>query len=286
MTDKRYVVLYHGNCYDGFGAALAAWLNFRDYASYVEVFHGKPLDVASLVGKEVYFVDFCPPKKDLLAVCALAKTVAVIDHHKSVEGDLEDMEHPYNFSIHLDTSHSGAYLTYVYLNDDKGRLPVPDLFLYIEDRDLWRWELPNSREVSTALASIPKTFESWSKYLHRVGDLAEAGKHMLTYQQSLLKQMSVQAVPGSDILPSGDRMDFLVVNASVLFSDVCNYLLENNHGVNAVLYYFDRADGRRQWGSRARPGMDMIPLAGKYGGGGHHTAAGWTSNIGWLPKAD
>ncbi len=27
-----------------------------------------------------------------------------------------------------------------------------ELFRYIQDRDLWRWELPNSREISTALA--------------------------------------------------------------------------------------------------------------------------------------
>ena len=36
------LVLYHDNCRDGFGAALAAWCRFGDTADYQSVQYGRP----------------------------------------------------------------------------------------------------------------------------------------------------------------------------------------------------------------------------------------------------
>mgnify|MGYP006156493999 CR=1 FL=1 len=40
-TDPNPLVIYHGKCPDGFGAALAAWLYFEGQGEYLGVSHGK-----------------------------------------------------------------------------------------------------------------------------------------------------------------------------------------------------------------------------------------------------
>ncbi|MFI5305659.1 MAG: phosphoesterase, partial [Nitrospiria bacterium] len=40
-------------------------------------------------------------------------------------------------------------------------LPVPKMILYIQDKDLWKWKLPMSREVSAALHAESYDFRKW-----------------------------------------------------------------------------------------------------------------------------
>ena len=59
---------------------------------------------------------------------------------------------------HFDLERSGVTIAWEYwgsgFSTNEGEL----LARYIEDRDLWRWKLPDSREVSAALDSHPKRF--------------------------------------------------------------------------------------------------------------------------------
>ena len=81
--DEDIVVIYHGNCSDGFGAAWAAWKKFGDSAQYFAVKHNSsPPD--GLVGKEVYLVDFVYSEKETEKIIKENKTVTAIDHHISV----------------------------------------------------------------------------------------------------------------------------------------------------------------------------------------------------------
>ena len=50
--------------------------------------------------------------------------------------------------------------------------PFPGMDPYLEDRDLWRWKLPASRQVSAAIASYPFDFEVWN---HLAGGLEGEG---------------------------------------------------------------------------------------------------------------
>ena len=45
-TDPNPLVIYHGKCPDGFGAALAAWLYFEGQGEYLGVSHGKVTSLA------------------------------------------------------------------------------------------------------------------------------------------------------------------------------------------------------------------------------------------------
>jgi len=54
---NKTFVLYHSPCYDGFGAAYAAWRSLGDTAEYIPVSHGNPPpDLPK--GSHVYIIDF------------------------------------------------------------------------------------------------------------------------------------------------------------------------------------------------------------------------------------
>ena len=54
---KDIIVIYHGECSDGFGGAWAAWKKFGETVDYIGAHHGDEPPVG-LVGKEIYFIDF------------------------------------------------------------------------------------------------------------------------------------------------------------------------------------------------------------------------------------
>lgn len=264
----RPLVLYHDNCPDGFGARLAAWLHLGDGAEYRGVNYGQaPPSADDVMGRDVLILDFSYPRDVLEGLLHVVtegnRRLRLFDHHKTAEADLA------GFSwATFDMQRSGAGITWDVLHEGQPRPPLID---YIEDRDLWRWALPESREISVALWSLPRTVEVWREYLWDVEPLERDGMAILRYQQSLVRQMATQAV-WREI--GGHRVP--VVNASVCFSEMGEYLCEQHPEAPFAAYYFDRADGRRQWGSRSRGGFDCSAVAKALGGGGHPGAAGWT----------
>src|SRR3546814_134573 len=79
-VSKDILVLYHGNCTDGFGAAWAAWKKLKDNAEYI----GVKLDVTpeeDFVDKEIYMLDFVYDEEYLKDLIDNNKKVVAIDHH-------------------------------------------------------------------------------------------------------------------------------------------------------------------------------------------------------------
>lgn len=77
--------IYHGNCDDGFGAAWAIWKRWPDI-EFVAGRYGDKLPDAR--GKRVLFVDFSAKRADLDAMAQNAKSIVILDHHKTAEADL------------------------------------------------------------------------------------------------------------------------------------------------------------------------------------------------------
>ena len=137
---KDIVILYHAECPDGFGAAWAAHKKFGDKAEYIGVSHDEPVP-SGLEGKEVYFVDFSYSEEIIKHLIKTNKRVTTIDHHFTREAATK-MTQDYSYS----TNNSGSVLTWRYFHKDK---PVPKLLEYVEDRDLFKFALPDSRATCT-----------------------------------------------------------------------------------------------------------------------------------------
>jgi hypothetical protein len=253
------VVLYHANCPDGFGGAWSVWQSRGDAAIYLPVSHGEPPPDLP-VDASVLMVDIAYPREAALALRDRVRELVILDHHKSAQEELGDLDF-----ARFDMDRSGAMLGWCYMHPDQ---EPPPLIRYVQDRDLWRFELPNSREISAALASYPMDFAVWSSL--DADDLAREGTAILRF-----RNQTVEAIVGfarwGEI--GGHRVP--IVNATAHWSDVGEAMLNKYPAAPFVGAYFEDADGVRRWSLRSRPDFDVSEVAKKLGGGGHRQASGF-----------
>ncbi|KAK2969823.1 hypothetical protein RJ640_023552 [Escallonia rubra] len=101
------------------------------------------------------------------------RSVVVLDHHKTALETLEPVAAASNVDLVIDMGRSGATIAYDYfmkklLNDsvdgggDTARIfeRVRPLFDYVEDGDLWRWRLDNSKAFSSGLKDLNIEFNA------------------------------------------------------------------------------------------------------------------------------
>jgi oligoribonuclease NrnB/cAMP/cGMP phosphodiesterase (DHH superfamily) len=272
----RTWIFFHANCLDGFGAAFAAWKKFGyGGATYRACSYDEgedPFDMCE-TGDEVFVLDFSF-KRDVLLRQKERLKVTVIDHHKTAEEDLRDLD----FCI-FDMTQSGAVLAWKHFHPDT---KVPKLLRHIQDRDLWKFEMFETKEITTALRSLSWAFDVWEKHMHDTSGLSELG--------------TVQcAVVGEEVRSIAQRSGWLSVkghrvpaaNSPIHQSEIGHALLtEFPEAPFAVVYFdFEKADGdSRQWvrtySLRAESGFDVGEIAKAFGGGGHRNAAGFTVKLG------
>lgn len=256
------LVIYHASCADGF---CAAWVASRALigAEFHPANYGEtPPDVK---GRGVYILDFSYKRPVMDKILEDADYLIVCDHHKTAAAELAGFGTP--ASVIFDMNKSGGRLTWEHFHPGE---PSPWLVDYTEDRDLWRWKLEESREVSAAIASLPWTFEEWDR-LHESASptiLAGDGAAILRYQQ---QQVESQAKHAVEIELDGHKV--LIVNATLLISEIAGKLAE---GRPFGATWFQRSDGKKVWSLRSRDGgVDVSEVAKRRGGGGHRNAAGF-----------
>lgn len=275
---SKPLVLFHASCADGFCAAWAAWRVFAGECECVPVNYGQePPDVC---GRKVYILDFSYKRPVMMQIFSQAHSVCVLDHHGTAQTDLtfpscteqEMKTGEGRIFIRFDLQKSGGRLAWEYFFPDVSASWLVD---YTEDRDLWKWQLPHSREVSAALASLPHEFPTWNDLHERFNpatdvtqSLAQQGTAILRYQQ---QQVDSQCKNAVEIEMDGHKV--LSVNATMLISEIAGKLAE---GRPFGATWFERSDGKRVWSLRSRDGgVDVSEIAKKHGGGGHRNAAGF-----------
>ncbi|MBX3236071.1 MAG: phosphohydrolase [Nitrospiraceae bacterium] len=249
------LILYHAECADGFGAAWAIWRRYPE-ARFQPVKHGEP-PPADLGGERVVIVDFSYTRPTLEAMAKEADALIVLDHHITAEQALADL--PF---AHFDLSKSGALLAWEWAHDE----PAPWLLRYVQDKDLWHWALPHSREISAALASHPFDFELWSRFEQH--ELEREGRAILRYENELVTKLASHVMMvrfEGELVPS--------VQSAVLTSQIGERLSAQHP---FCLIWHDR-NGRRYYSMRSREdGTDVGGIAASFGGGGHTHAAGFS----------
>ena len=255
FPDPPTLVLYHAECADGFGAAWAIWKRYPA-SRFLAVKHGEP-PPPDLAGQRIVIVDFSYPRPVLERLAKEATSLLVLDHHITAEQALSDLPYAY-----FDQTRSGAVLAWQWAHD----APVPWLLQYIQDKDLWQWALPDSREISAALASHPFDFTLWDSFQQQ--DLEREGRAILRYENELVTKLTTHAVlmtfEGA-VVPS--------VQSAILTSQIGERL---SSAYPFCLIWHDR-NGRRYYSMRSREdGTDVGAIASSFGGGGHTHAAGFS----------
>lgn len=265
---KNIVVLYHANCSDGFSAAWAAWKKFKNRASYVPI-EPSPPPPKGLKGKEVYLVDVSYPKVVLQKLLETNESLVVIDHHLSNQKDIKVVpQHTFNLK------NSAAVLSWKYFHPKK---PVPKLLRYVEDRDIWKFKLPSTKEINSRLDLEKLTFTRWTRLAKLLEvattrkKYAQEGKIILRYNRMLTDQLVSRA---NDVIFESFKTK--AVNSPVLRSEIGNVLSKKFGPVGIV---WRESKGKIRVSLRSNGKVDVSKLAAKYGGGGHKAAAAFTLNL-------
>lgn len=262
---SRPLCIYHGGCDDGFGAA---WVVYRELRGEVDFHYGiYQAEPPDCTGREVLIVDFSYKRAVMERLASQAKSVTVLDHHKSAEEDLRSLlGAPGGVIGQFDMTRSGAAMAWDWFHPG---IPRPWLIEYIQDRDLWRKQLPGSDEVVMALRSYPQDFDQWTSMCEAgPAALRAEGKAIHRYYRTIvdsLKGNAVRGVIGGVEVP--------VVNSPFHFaSELAGELAE---GEPFAACYWNHAHGTTYSLRSREGGMDVSQIATQYGGGGHRGAAGF-----------
>lgn len=277
--------IYHGNCADGFGAAWVVRKFFGpDQVDFHAGFYGaEPPDVTD---RDVIMVDFSFKRPVLDAMRTKARSILILDHHKTAAEDLHGLPAPddqymrenMGISALFDMNRSGAGLAWDFFFPNEKR---PALIDTIEDRDLWRFNLAHTREVQANVFSYPYDFHTWDYLMARgkdhmgIQDMAQEGsaierKHHKDVAE-LVEASKRRMVIGGYSVP--------VANLPYTLSSDAGHLMCNGELFAAC--YMDTPRGRVFSLRSSDAGADVSEIAKRYGGGGHRNAAGFQMPIGW-----
>ncbi|AXI02814.1 DHHA1 domain-containing protein [Aquirhabdus parva] len=259
------LVIYHGKCADGF---TAAWVFYKKFGNSVDfhpgVFSEAPPDATDRI---VYLVDFSYKRAVVEAMISIATKVVLIDHHKTALEDLAGLE---DLEWFTDNNRSGAQLAWDYL------YPLEDsplLVKYVQDRDLWQFQLDHTREITSYVFAFDQTFENWDKLDQVISkDLnvaIQAGNAMALKQRKDLRDILDQVTRTMEI--AGHLVP--TANVPFTFSSDAGHILSEGHPFAAC--YTDTKDHRAFSLRSNDAGLDVAVIAAEFGGGGHRNAAGF-----------
>lgn len=277
--------IYHGHCDDGFAAAWAVRHAVGPdlFEFYPGVYQQSPPDVTN---RHVLLVDFSYKRPVLLEMAQKARSIVILDHHKTAAEDLAGFREPAPFtewrdgaggqlienddepiSALFDMTRSGAGIAWDFFHAGQ---PRPRFIDYIEDRDLWRKQLPGGDEFTIALRSYPQDFDTWDSLVAAGPEAGIAeGVAIQRYYRLRVEELKRSAYPGTIAGAS-----CWIANAPYFAaSEVAGELAEQT-GFGAC--YFEVKRGRWQYSLRSRGDFDVSKVALEFGGGGHKGAAGFT----------
>jgi uncharacterized protein len=268
--------IYHSPCADGFGAAWVVYQSQFGIVDFAPMNYGQPLTV-DVTDRSVIFVDFSLKADAMQEVLNKAKSVLIIDHHKTAEADLSNLL-GYNFETVFDKNHSGAVLAWKHFYPDK---EPPLLLRYIEDRDLWRFDLPHSRDMSAFVFSMPYDFETWTSMVEACENADEW--NLMVQQGGAINRKFDKDL--NELLPQVTR--FMRIGGNLVPVANLPYTMASEgagrlaKGAPFAASYYDSVEGRRFSLRSTDEGLDVSEIAKAYGGGGHRNAAGFQARLGW-----
>lgn len=280
---KDIIVLYHGNCPDGMTAAWAAWKKLKSKADYLPVEHQTP-PPKGLEGKTLYMLDFAYPLEIVKELATKNKKLVIIDHHTSAYQSITSLIRTNkgynNIKATGISEHSGAVLAWKYFHP---KHPLPEIAKYVEDGDLWRFNLDRSKEILAVIDDENQNFKNWnmlSKKLEKPKtkqEIIKKGSIILEHKKRTIGRLIAKA---KEIKFHGYKAK--IINSPIFPSEIGNELIRQ--GVKIGIIWYD--DNKKVKVSLRSDGkVNVAKLAEKYGGGGHKAAASFripkTTKLPW-----
>jgi len=155
---KDILVIYHNSrknhpCVDGIASAsIADQIFFKSETDYLGLTYGEPMPNLNQY-KEIYLLDFTVPATVIKGWGSQGKEVTIIDHHKNMMESLLTENFTNRVLLNYDQNESGATLTWKTLFPKD---PIPPIYQYVRDRDIWKHELPATALINEGLYYLIK----------------------------------------------------------------------------------------------------------------------------------
>lgn len=271
------ICIYHAECADGFAAAWAVRKRWPSVLT-IPAKYGEKAPTTT-PDANIVLVDFSYPAEVMRAMAREAASLTVLDHHKTARADCEPLLAEGIIQGQFDMNRAGCGLAWDWAWP---REPMPKLLHFLEDRDLWRFALPNTRNIYAAVTSYPFSFDTFSELVGQAeeligrDDLITEGvaiershrRHIIDTVEAVRREMTI----GGHRVPVANLPYFMA-------SDGAGHLAET---APFAASYIDTPKGRQfSLRSRGEQGMDVSEIARRFGGGGHRNAAGFTVPLGW-----
>ncbi len=180
-----------------------------------------------------------------------------------------------------DADHSGASIAWSYFH--KG-IPVPTLLQYVEDGDLYRFALPDSRALLSYAYTKPQTFADWDALVTEL-DVLESRQRATLRGTIYAEHFSIlvgKIVERAKIVRFEGYECYFATGAEFFASDVGNRLARMKPPLALIAHV--RLDGLRI-SLRGDGSVDVSKIAQKYGGNGHPNASAfslpWGTPLPW-----
>lgn len=275
-ADSLDVVIYHGNCPDGFTAAyLMKRLN--PLLTLIPMLHDGvyKIDLSLIQGKSILFVDFTCPVEIMLTLKDYASSVFVIDHHLQCPDRCNLADIPFIY----DVNESGASLVW------KTYYPhriIPQLVDYIKHGDLWSWDvLDNSHEIIAYLHSFLNDSTEWDRLINDL-TFSTSFDEMVMCGKAIMRKAKASVAASFNRVTLVKFCEHIVpmMNCTEHISNTGNELCKNYPSSPfSITYFDDLAKNTRHWSLRSIGDYNVSNIAKKMGGGGHKNAAGFSTSL-------
>lgn len=283
------ICYYHFPCSDG---VTSAWcirnkLNNPDveYVGVLPQCRNTEFIPENYEDKTVIFTDVCPTEEILTMLLEKTKKVIILDHHKTNEALVAKFNNP-KLEVIFDMNRSGAQITWDYFNDNENR---PWFVDYVGDRDLWKFELPQSKLINLGLYelnylnfdSLDELFKDLenkdtfinNKLIPYANIIEERNNNMIEYHLKKARKVSMDVNGKTYTIWLGYILPML---RSDYGNRLVNKLFEDGTIPDFAAIWEYNFDGDEWWISFRSKSTDVSEVASHFGGGGHKFASGCT----------
>jgi len=283
------IVVFHYPCQDGLVSAWAANLYHQKNNKPVELYpiqHGTPLNIERLRNKSVLFCDYAPTDEYIDTLEKICSNIIILDHH------ITSANRIIRAYAYFDMSRSGAGIVWDYFFDNTR----PEFINWVEDRDLWKWKYKDTANFYAGIQLVLSTLKyddfnsmfnifdeiynnpSKSLYYIELGDLINR-----SIQQKASNIAYSHSKKSDTYLDTHNNKEYniCIVNCPTdIISEVGSILTKDYNFDFAVLWRYNHPNSEYIISMRANNNnaiVDVSEIARKYGGGGHKSAASFTS---------